>query len=136
MSFGIEQLSNEVKFVYSRSSGPGGQHVNKTNTKVILEFDIDKSALFDENQKTRLFKQLKTRLTKNKLIQLKIDAERSQLSNRQIGLKRLKALLDEGLEVPKKRLPKKVHKAAKIKRLKDKKNHSEKKKNRSFNPDL
>ena len=86
MSFSIEQLSNEVKFVYSRSSGPGGQHVNKTNTKVILEFDIDKSALFDENQKTRLFKQLKTRLTKNKLIQLKIDAERSQLSNRQIGL--------------------------------------------------
>jgi len=136
MNFSITQLSSEVNFQYSRSGGPGGQHVNKTNTKVILVFDIANSALFDENQKIRLLNQLKSRLTKNKLLQIIIDEERSQLTNRKIGLKRLKLLLEEGLEVPKKRLPKKTSWAAKRKRLQDKKNQSEKKKNRSFNPDL
>jgi len=136
MNFSITQLSSEVNFQYSRSGGPGGQHVNKTNTKVILVFDIANSALFDENQKIRLLNQLKSRLTKNKLLQIIIDDERSQLTNRKIGLKRLKLLLEEGLEVPKKRLQKKTSWAVKRKRLQDKKSQSEKKKNRSFNPDL
>ncbi len=132
MKINIDQILTEIVFKTSRSSGKGGQHVNKTETRVSIVFNINESSIFSENQKEIILKKLGSRIDSNGNIQIDAEDTRSQLKNKEIACKRLIQLLNESLIVPKKRKVTKPNKAAILKRLKSKKINSEKKKNRGF----
>jgi len=118
----------ELQFKTSRSSGKGGQHVNKVSTKVELRFDIINSQLLSDEEKKRLLQKLKNRINKEGILQIASDKERSQLANKKAVIEKFYALLTKALKVPKKRIPAKPSQKAKKKRLKEKKLLSEKKK--------
>ncbi len=117
----------ELTFKAVRSSGSGGQHVNKTSTKVALVFDLNASAAFNDEQKLLLLKKLKKRISKDGLLILQSDESRSQHKNKTIVTRRFMALLESALEKPKKRISTKVPKSAITKRLKNKQKQSDKK---------
>ncbi|WP_027138307.1 alternative ribosome rescue aminoacyl-tRNA hydrolase ArfB [Gaetbulibacter saemankumensis] len=123
-------LLKELQFKALRSSGAGGQHVNKVSSKIELSFNLKDSLIFNENQKVRLLKKLENRLTKDGFLILSCDTTRSQHKNKGLVIKRLMALLESGLKTSKKRIPTKTPKAIIKKRLNNKKAHSEKKINR------
>lgn len=110
-----------------RSSGPGGQHVNKTSTKVVLNWDLKNSSVFDEETKSRLFSRLANRLTKNGVLILHNDQSRSQHANKEAVQKQFINLVEKGLRRQKKRKKKRISKSAKLKRLSNKKHQAEKK---------
>ena len=123
-----EQLLAELTFKAVRSSGAGGQNVNKVASKVVLTFDIPKSQAFSEEEKTLIYSNLASRLTTDGVLILNCDEDRSQLKNKEIVIKRFLELIKKGLFVPKERKATKVPKAAIRKRIKDKKNLGEIKK--------
>jgi len=123
-------LYTECDFKAVRSSGPGGQHVNKTSTKVTLHWDLDASVVFDEDQKERLKKRLSSKLTSENKVVLSYDQSRSQHKNKQEVFKNLVRLLEKGLVKPKKRKKTKPTLASKKRRLDSKKKNAEKKANR------
>ena len=123
-------LISELNFKAVRSSGAGGQHVNKTSTKVELTYNINDSAVFDEDQKARLVSNLKSRLTKDNVLLLQCDESRSQHKNKALVIERFLELIKQALKVPKKRKTTKIPKSAQLKRLADKKQIAEKKANR------
>ena len=125
-----EQLFTELSFKAVRSSGAGGQNVNKVSSKVVLTFDIPKSQGLSEEEKTLLANNLSSRLTSENVLILNCDEDRSQLKNKEIVIKRFFELLKKGLFVPKERKATKIPKSVIRKRIKDKKNISEVKKNR------
>ena len=135
MNLNLDLLSPELTFKAVRSSGSGGQHVNKVSSKVELHFFIENSSILSENQKQRLLKSLKSRLTKDKELILQCDESRSQHKNKEIVIKRFFELIKKGLKVPKKRKPTKIPKSVIRKRLKSKKRQSERKASRK-KPDL
>jgi len=122
-----EGIFKELQFKAVRSSGAGGQHVNKVSSKVELSFDLVNSEWLSEREKILLLKNLSTRLTKEGILQLSSGESRSQHTNKEKVIKRLFNLLDKGLVVPKKRKPKQISRAQKQKRLNQKKRQSEKK---------
>ena len=130
-----DQLFREVSFKAVRSSGAGGQHVNKVSTKVILVFDLDKSIAFTEEEKNRLYHTLRQRLTKDNLLVIQAGDTRSQVKNREIAQQRLLNLLTTGLETPKERKKTRPTKKSVEKRLKTKRKVAEKKSGRK-KPDL
>lgn len=130
-----EQLFTELTFKAVRSSGAGGQNVNKVASKVVLTFDIQKSQVFSEEEKILIYSNLASRLTTDGVLILHCDEDRSQLKNKEIVIKRFLELIKKGLFVPKERKATKVPKAAIRKRIKDKKNLGEIKKSRR-KPDL
>ncbi len=123
-------IINECIFTSSRSSGPGGQNVNKVNTKIQLRFHIQDSSIFDQEQKELLEIKLNNRINKDGFLQLCIQETRSQLKNKQIGITSLFELIEKALTRPKKRQKTKPTKASKMRRLDDKKKHSNKKSDR------
>ncbi|UPS92299.1 MULTISPECIES: alternative ribosome rescue aminoacyl-tRNA hydrolase ArfB [unclassified Bizionia] len=123
-------LITELSFKAIRSSGAGGQHVNKTSSKVVLSWDLPNSQVFSENQKARLLKKLDNRLTTEGILILSSDDSRSQHKNKDLVIKRFLELIKQGLIVPKKRRPTKVPRAVKLKRLSNKKKQADKKANR------
>ena len=126
----IQILLSEVKYKAVRSSGAGGQNVNKVSSKVMLAFDLHNSAAFSVEEKLLLETNLKNRLTVDLILILNCDEDRSQLKNKEIVTKRFLDILKKGLYVPKERKPTKVPKAVIRKRIKDKKNVSEIKQSR------
>jgi len=128
-------LFNEVSFKAVRSSGAGGQHVNKTSSKVILTFNLEQSTGLSEEEKQLLSKKLQSRLTLNKELILDCSETRSQHKNKELVLEKFKELILQGLIKPKKRKKTKPSRASKFKRLRTKKINSEKKVNRR-KPDL
>lgn len=126
----FDDLLQEVSWKAVRSSGPGGQHVNKTASKVILHFDIPNSSALTEEEKSRLLKKLSSRLTTEGVLILESSATRSQHKNRELGMERLGEVIREGIIKPKPRKKTKPSKASKLKRLREKKALSEKKSNR------
>ena len=130
-----DQLFREVSFKAVRSSGAGGQHVNKVSTKVILVFDLDRSIAFTEEEKNRLYHTLRQRLTKDNLLVIQAGDTRSQVKNREIAQQRLLNLLTTGLEKPKERKKTRPTKKSIEKRLKTKRKVAEKKSGRK-KPDL
>lgn len=130
-----EQLITELTFKAVRSSGAGGQNVNKVSSKVVLTFDIPKSQELSEEEKKLLVTNLNSRLTSENVLILNCDEDRSQLKNKEIVTKRFFELLKKGLSTPKERKATKIPKAAIRKRIKDKKNLGEIKKSRR-KPDL
>lgn len=128
-------LLNEVTFKAIRSSGSGGQHVNKVSSKIELSFDIVNSEAFTDTAKQRMVNKLKNRLTKQGVLILQCDESRSQHKNKELIIKRFFSIIEAALKTPKKRIRTKVPKAVIKKRLKDKRNLSEKKASRK-KPDV
>jgi len=123
-------LISELNFKAIRSSGAGGQHVNKTASKVELTFNLNDSSIFDEEQKERLASNMKSRLTKDNVLLLQCDETKSQHKNKALVIERFLELIHKGLKVPKKRKKTKIPQSVKLKRLESKKLISEKKTNR------
>lgn len=130
-----EQLIKELDFKAVRSSGAGGQHVNKVSSKVELTFNVSNSTVLNEEQKELLLKNLANRLTKDGILLLSNSESRSQHKNKEKVIKQFFEVLEKGLFVPKKRKPTKMSKAQKQKRLDNKQKHSAKKQLRK-KPDL
>ena len=128
-------LISEVTFKAVRSSGAGGQHVNKVSSKVMLSFDVLKSEALSEEEKELLLKRLSTKLTKQHILILNSDESRSQHKNKELVTKRFIDLINEGLIVPKERKPTKIPKSVVKKRQEDKRKHSIKKVHRK-KPDI
>ncbi len=124
------QIVKELQFKAVRSSGAGGQNVNKVASKVVLTFDLKQSQALTEEEKIVLESKLASRLTSEQLLILHCDEDRSQLKNKAIVIKRFLAIIRAGLLVPKERKATKVPKSAIRKRIKEKKNIAEIKKNR------
>lgn len=133
--FDKEALIKEVGFKAVLSGGPGGQHANKTSTKVELSWDVSATALFSEIKKELLLKNLKNRLTKDNILQLSSDETRSQHQNKSIVVAKFLILIEQSLKVPKNRKKTRPTKMAKLKRLNNKKKNAEKKQRRK-NPEL
>ena len=123
----IENLLKELKFKAVRSSGAGGQHVNKVSSKVELIFDLQNSSEFSEDEKIVLLKNLQTKLTKENILLLSCDESRSQHKNKEIVIKRFLTLIINSLKVPKRRKATKPSKSSVQKRLDKKKKHAYKK---------
>ena len=125
-----EKIIKELTFKAIRSSGAGGQHVNKVASKVELSFDLGSSLGLSPKEKERLLLKLANRLTKENLLLLQCDEARSQQKNKQLVIKRFFDILKKALYIPKKRKPTKPSKSSVEKRLKSKKAASIKKVNR------
>ena len=122
--------SRELKWRFSRSSGPGGQKVNKTNTRVEIIFNIEESKVLNDYQKKVLKKKLKNKLVNN-CICLAVQEERNQLLNRQIAIIRISSVIRNSLKNSTKvRKATKPSKASQNRRLDSKKKRGELKKNR------
>lgn len=126
----LSALLKEIEFQTALSGGPGGQHVNKTETKVILIWDIAQSDLFSESQKEQLKRRLASRINASGLFKLNVSETRSQLKNKKIAISAFQDLVKKALQKPKKRIKTKPSRAAKLKRLQKKKQHAEKKQQR------
>lgn len=113
-------LLTELQFKAVRSSGPGGQNVNKVASKVVLSFDVMNSFGLDDDEKERAQKKLKSKLTLEGILILNCDEDRSQLKNKAIVTKRFIEIITKSLVIPKERKATKVPKSVIEKRLKDK----------------
>ena len=120
-------FSREFLFSASRSSGPGGQNVNKVSTKVELRFDIPHSILLKEEEKEILLIQLQKKINSEGILIIVSQSERSQLKNKEKTIEKFYALLKKSLTPKKKRKPTKPNAAAKEKRLEEKRINAEKK---------
>lgn len=125
-----EQLLSELLFTSTRSSGPGGQNVNKVSTKVELRWDIADSICFDEEQKQVLIEKLANRINKEGIFYLSCDTFRSQIKNKEQCIKTFGMLLKKAFYKPKPRKASRPSASARAERLQSKKIHSEKKANR------
>lgn len=128
--FNEDALVKELTFKAVRSSGSGGQHVNKVASKIELSFDLNASLAFTDAQKIRLEQKLENRLTKENTLILQCGESRSQHKNKVIVIRRFLEMITDALKVKKKRRPTKVPKSVIKKRLKSKRKQSEKKANR------
>lgn len=126
----IDKIISELSFKAVRSSGAGGQNVNKVSSKVVLSFDLKNSQALTDEEKLLVETQLSSRLTTDAVLILNCDEDRNQFRNKEIVIKRFLALIKNALFVPKERKPTRIPKSVIRKRIKDKKNISEVKKNR------
>ncbi|RMH31261.1 MAG: aminoacyl-tRNA hydrolase [Nitrospirae bacterium] len=111
----------ELRFSFSRSAGPGGQHVNKASTRVTLQFDVRRSPSLTDSQKQRIAEYVGHRLTRDGVLQLHAQRYRSQQANREELIQRFVTLLREALTPPRPRVPTRMSPAAKARRLAEKK---------------
>lgn len=121
----IEKIISELSFKAVRSSGAGGQNVNKVSSKVVLTFDLNASQALSEEEKSLLLTNIAHRLTTENVLILNCDEDRSQLKNKDIVIKRFLEIIKKGLFVPKVRKATRIPKSVIKKRIKDKKNVSE-----------
>jgi ribosome-associated protein len=117
----------ELQFQASRSSGAGGQNVNKVSSKVELRFNVVNSLLLDESQKALILQKLKNQINSEGELIVVSQEDRSQLKNKVLVIKKFKALLVKALTVALQRKPTKPTAAMIAERLKDKKKKSERK---------
>jgi ribosome-associated protein len=122
---------NELIFRASRSSGPGGQNVNKLNTRITLLFDVSNSESLSDAQKSKIRSRLKTRLDKNGLIRVVSQKHRTQKANRRAAVERLQQLLADALKPRPVRKKTRIPYAAKKRRLEQKRRRSRLKQQRA-----
>lgn len=125
-----KQLIQEAQYKAVRSSGAGGQNVNKVSSKVELHFNLQESQAFTEEEKERAQKKLSSKLTNSGELVMQCDESRSQHKNKEIVTQRFLTQIREALVKPKPRKKTKAPKAAKLKRLREKKLQAEKKSSR------
>jgi ribosome-associated protein len=125
-----DKIIAELNFKAVRSSGAGGQNVNKVSSKVVLSFDLFNSQCLTDDEKKELSEKFKTKLTSVGMLILNCDEDRSQLKNKEIITKRFLKLIQKALIIPKKRKPTKIPRSVIEKRIKAKRNTSEIKQNR------
>ena len=125
-----DKILSELTFKAVRSSGAGGQNVNKVSSKVVLTFDVLNSFALAEEEKIRIQKKLKSKLSLDGILILNCDEDRSQLKNKSIITKRFLEIIEKALIVPKQRKATKIPRSVIEKRLKDKSSVSEIKQNR------
>lgn len=123
--------AGELSFKVSRSGGPGGQHVNKTSSRVTLEWNVETSSAITRLEQLRIYKSLGGRINTDGILQLSVDESRSQHANRDLARRRLADLIKSALQVQKKRLKTRPSRSAKARRVDEKKKRSQKKRNRS-----
>jgi ribosome-associated protein len=123
-----------LTFAFSRSSGPGGQNVNKLNTRVSVSLDIDNCPVLSDAQKHQIRRKLRGRIDKQGKLQVVCQEYRSQHANRNAAVQRLTVLLAEALKPVNVRKKTKPSKGAVEKRLREKKRRSQQKKLRSEDP--
>jgi ribosome-associated protein len=121
----------ELKYSASRSSGPGGQRVNKVSTRVTLRFDVANSPSLSPKQKERILTCLATRVSHSGVLRVVSQQTRSQAANKEVALERFIHLLHQALRQTARRIPTKISPAAKRRRLQEKKHRSRLKRERS-----
>ena len=122
-----ERIIQELDFKAVRSSGAGGQHVNKVSSKVELYFNVTASNALSENEKERIYSKIGNRLTKDNMLILYSDESRSQHKNKELVIMKFLDLIRTSLTVPKKRRKTKPKRSAVEKRLKSKLKKAQKK---------
>jgi ribosome-associated protein len=130
-----DKILTELNFKAVRSSGAGGQNVNKVSSKVVLSFDLPNSQSLSEEEKILISEKLKTKLTLDGILILNCDEDRSQPKNKEIVTKRFLKLIQNALVIPKERKPTKIPRSVIEKRINEKRNTSEIKQNRK-KPDV
>lgn len=119
---------SELDFSFTRSGGPGGQHVNRNETKVELRWDLANSATLNDAQRQLIEEHLPQYITKEGILRLTANETRSQHRNRQAVMQRLQNLVTQALRPRRKRRPTKPSAAVRARRLEQKRRRSEKKK--------
>jgi ribosome-associated protein len=125
-----EKIVNELTFKAVRSSGAGGQNVNKVSSKVVLGFNLPSSSWLNEEEKALIETRLASRLTDEGVLILQCDEDRSQLRNKDIVIKRFFTVIDAALKVDKIRKPTKIPRSVIKRRIEGKRRLSDKKQNR------
>ncbi len=126
-----DSFIREFKFQTSRSSGPGGQHVNKVSSRVELRFNLWESQLLTYEDKDLIYRKLPTRISQEGILSIVVQADRFQLRNKQLAIEKFFDLLTQAFTPVKKRRPTRPSRGARERRLKDKRIGSEKKTRRS-----
>ena len=121
---------NELAFRAVRASGPGGQHVNKTSTKVEVLWDVGRSETLSETERQRIMDKLSNRIDVEGILRVTAGERRSQLRNRVAAIERMNELVQQALAVPKPRKRTNLPKRAREQRLAEKKKRSETKRQR------
>lgn len=128
---GITIPAHELEISASRSGGPGGQHVNKTSSRITVRWNLRNTNALNEEQKARVIQKLQSRLTTEGDLIVHNGSSRSQAKNKELALNQLAKEVRTALIIPKKRTATKVSKGVKEARLQDKSRHSALKKMRS-----
>jgi ribosome-associated protein len=131
---GLEIPDDELKFTYTRSSGPGGQHVNKASTRVTLLFDVDRSPSLDDDQRRRLRARLATRISAEGLLRVSSQQSRSRDANERAAVRRFAELVRAALHRKAPRTATKATRASREKRISEKKIRAGIKKHRGRAP--
>jgi ribosome-associated protein len=127
---------SEIEYIFSPSSKPGGQKVNKTSTRVTLVFDVERSASISDEERVRIRRHLRTRISKDGLLKVTSQKHRSQHANRDAALERFADLLRDALKKRRKRKKTAVPHEARERRLKEKRRRARVKRTRSGVPDI
>ena len=128
----MKNFEHELSYKTSRSSGSGGQNVNKVETSVTVIWKVEDSTVFTESEKERILLKLKNKINAEGILQTTVSESRTQLQNKKIATEKIQELVNKSLIVPKKRIATKPSRAKVEKRLESKKKLSEKKENRKF----
>lgn len=121
----VEIISSKLNFKAVRSSGAGGQNVNKVSSKIVLIFDVATSQGVTDEERILLHTKLKTKISQENLLILTCDEDRSQFKNKKIIIKRFFEMLEKALVKPKIRKVTKISKGANEKRIQEKKKAGE-----------
>lgn len=123
---------SELRFTYVRSSGPGGQNVNKVNSKAVLRWNIQASGSLSDAAKARFLQLFPSRINADGEVILSSERYRDQIRNREDCIEKLNAMIKSAMTVPKRRKPSKPTRSSLQKRKETKRRHSEKKKMRRY----